>query len=126
LVNVDVVGERDGVFRWKDEFARPSPESEREGFLADAEIFHAGAESEDFAGAFVADRGRKRGEFAIGSLDDIEVGWIDGRGEHSEHDLAGSGCGRGEGFDTDGGRFFPKGKKSTSQRHDRMVSHRAA
>jgi hypothetical protein len=58
--------------------------------LADAEIFNARAESEDFAGAFVANRGWEWRKLAIGSLDDIEVGGVDWRGEHSDDDLAGS------------------------------------
>ena len=43
LVDVDIVGQRDGVFRGQDEFARPSAERQWQHFLTDAQIFHPSA-----------------------------------------------------------------------------------
>ena len=126
LVDIDLVGQRDGVFSWQDEFLGPSAKCKWQNFLADAEVFNSCAEGQDFAAAFVADCSRKSGKVAVGAFDDIEVGGIDRRGEHSHQNLAGSGCGRWNFLHAEGGWFFPKGKKSTSQRHDRMVSHRSA
>lgn len=94
LMDVEIVWEWDGVLGGKEEFTRPSAESERENFLADKEIFHPSTEGEDFAAAFVADRGGKRRELAIGALNDIQVGGVDRCGQHSNDNVAGTGSRR--------------------------------